>query len=131
MKMKLLKHCDWNYKEMAKILSDSGVDILILEMLVDIDHSKILLNAALETGLPVWVGLSCCINKYDDNVVGRNYNVEKVESLIFDKINAALQEISPDNFAGGISIVKESNFLGILIFFSLSIIIRILLILFK
>ena len=74
-----------NYKEMAKILSDSGVDILILEMLVDIDHSKILLNAALETGLPVWVGLSCCINKYDDNVVGRNYNVEKVESLVFDK----------------------------------------------
>jgi len=74
-----------NYKEMAKILSDSGVDILILEMLVDIDHSKILLNAALETGLPVWVGLSCCINKYDDNVVGRNYNVEKVESLILDK----------------------------------------------
>ena len=74
-----------NYKEMAKILSGSGVDIIILEMLVDIEHSKILLNAALETGLPVWVGLSCCINKYNNIVVGRNFGVEKNETLIYDK----------------------------------------------
>ena len=31
---------------MAKILLNEGVDILLLEMLLDIDHSKILLNAA-------------------------------------------------------------------------------------
>ena len=29
-----------NYKEAAKLLKDSGVDILILEQLLDIDHSK-------------------------------------------------------------------------------------------
>ena len=50
------KQEEQNYKEAAKILKEEGVDILILEMLLDIDHSKILLNAALETGLPVWVG---------------------------------------------------------------------------
>ena len=74
-----------NYKEMAKILLNEGVDILLLEMLLDIDHSKILLNAALETGLPVWVGLSCCISKHDQTIIGRNYGAEKTESLIYDK----------------------------------------------
>ena len=53
-----------NYKEAAKILKEEGVDLLILEMILDIDHSKILLNSALETGLPVWVGLSCCCLLY-------------------------------------------------------------------
>lgn len=80
-----LKTEERNYKEMGKILAGSGVDVLILELLVDIDHSKILLNAALETGLPVWVGLSCCINKYDNSIVGRNFSVEKVQSLIYDE----------------------------------------------
>ena len=70
---------------MAKILAGSGVDLLILELLVDIEHSKILLDAALETGLPVWVGLSCCRNKYDNTIVGRNFSVEKIKSLIYDE----------------------------------------------
>ena len=74
-----------NYKEAAKLLKDSGVDILILEQVLDIDHSKTLLTAALETGLPVWVGLSCCISKFDNNVIGRNFRAEKEKSLIYDE----------------------------------------------
>ena len=74
-----------NYKEAAKILKEEGVDILILEMLLDIDHSKILLNAALETDLPVWVGLSSCISKFDNSVIGRNFSAEKETSLIYDE----------------------------------------------
>jgi len=80
-----------NYKEIAKILANEGVDFLILEMILDVDHAKILLNAALETGLPVWVGLSCCVNKYNQELVGRNYNVERFDSLIYDK-NIALEK---------------------------------------
>ena len=72
-----------NYKEAAKILKEEGVDLLILEMILDIDHSKILLNSALETGLPVWVGLSCCISKFDNKVIGRNFRDEKEKSLIY------------------------------------------------
>ena len=74
-----------NYIEAANILKDSGADILLLEMLLDIDHSKMLLNAALKTGLPVWVGLSCCINKFDNTVIGRNFRAEKEKSLIYDE----------------------------------------------
>ena len=83
-----LKEEEKNYREMAKILVGEGVDFLILEMLLDIEHSKILLNVALETGLPVWVGLSCCVNKFNNEVVGRNYSVERIESLIYDKKTA-------------------------------------------
>jgi len=79
------KQEEQNYKEAAKILKEEGVDILILEMLLDIDHSKILLNAALETDLPVWVGLSSCISKFDNSVIGRNFSAEKETSLIYDE----------------------------------------------
>ena len=75
-----------NYKEQAKVLKEEGVEVLILEMLLDIDHAKILLNAALETGLPVWVGLSCCISKFDETVVGRNFRAEKERSIIYDPL---------------------------------------------
>ena len=74
-----------NYIEAANTLKNSGVDILILEMLLDIDHSQLLLNAALQTGLPVWVGLSCCVSKYDNTIVGRNFRAEKEKSLIYDE----------------------------------------------
>ena len=55
-------------------------------MILDIDHSKILLSSALETGLPVWVGLSCCISKFDNNVIGRNFRAEKEKSLFMMKV---------------------------------------------
>jgi len=45
--------------EQAVILRDAGADLLILEMMLDIDLTLITLDAALKTGLPVWVGLSC------------------------------------------------------------------------
>ena len=34
------------------------------------------------------MGLSCCVNKYNNEVVGRNYGVERIESLIYDKKTA-------------------------------------------
>ena len=81
----IFKKEEENYKEAAKILKESGADLLVLEMLLDVDHSKILLSAALETGLPVWVGLSCCDSKFDNSVIGRNFRAEKEKSLIYDE----------------------------------------------
>jgi S-methylmethionine-dependent homocysteine/selenocysteine methylase len=53
--------------EQAVILRDAGADLLILEMMLDIDLTLITLDAALKTGLPVWVGLSCEKNS-DGNI---------------------------------------------------------------
>ena len=46
-------------RELAKILADSGVDLIALEMMQDTRHAVRAMEAALETGLPVWLGLSC------------------------------------------------------------------------
>ncbi len=45
--------------EQAAIMADAGADLLMLEMMVDIERMLVTLRAARETGLPVWVGLSC------------------------------------------------------------------------
>ena len=45
--------------ELAKILADSGVDLIALEMMQDTRHAARAMEAALETGLPVWLGVSC------------------------------------------------------------------------
>ena len=47
-----------NYREMADTLAEAGCDLLVMEMLMDIEHGTRVTEAALATGLPVWVGIS-------------------------------------------------------------------------
>jgi homocysteine S-methyltransferase len=46
------------YREQARIIADAGVDLLILEMMRDVQETVRCLDAAMATGLPVWLGLS-------------------------------------------------------------------------
>ncbi len=48
-----------NYREQAEVLAASGVDVIALEMMRDIEHTSYALEAAMTTGLPVWIGFSC------------------------------------------------------------------------
>ena len=43
----------------AQIMAEAGADLIMLEMMVDQDRMEVTLDAALASGLPVWVGLSC------------------------------------------------------------------------
>ena len=56
-----------NYQEVAQTLAKSGVDLIIMEMMRDIDRSSLAISAAVETGLPVWIGTSCTLR--DDGSV--------------------------------------------------------------
>ena len=47
------------YREAAGLLADAGVDLIALEMIVETSHSARALQAALETELPVWLGVGC------------------------------------------------------------------------
>ena len=47
------------FEEQCGLLAKAGVDLLLLEMVRDIDFGCAALEAALATGLPVWVGFSC------------------------------------------------------------------------
>ena len=44
--------------EQAELLAEAGVDLIALEMCQEIDFSVAAIEAALETGLPIWIGAS-------------------------------------------------------------------------
>lgn len=46
------------FREMAELLAESGVDLLLMEMMSDPDLANPAIRAAVATGLPVWVGFS-------------------------------------------------------------------------
>ena len=48
-----------NYREQAEVLAESGSDLIVLEMMRDLDQTSYAVEAAGETGLPVWAGFSC------------------------------------------------------------------------
>lgn len=55
------------YREHAALLAEAGVDLVALEMMMDLEEAPIAVEAAVATGLPVWVGFSCRIR--DDGSV--------------------------------------------------------------
>ncbi len=52
------KYAEASYQELAEILADAGVDLIIAEMMRDIDNATMVIKAAISTGLPVWIGYS-------------------------------------------------------------------------
>src|ERR687894_2020628 len=48
-----------NYREQAEVLAESGADVIALEMMRDIEQTTYALEAAVTTGLPLWIGFSC------------------------------------------------------------------------
>ena len=48
-----------DYREQVRILAGAGVDFVVLEMFSRTVDLKAAVEAATETGLPIWVGLSC------------------------------------------------------------------------
>ncbi|MDA0994579.1 MAG: homocysteine S-methyltransferase family protein [Proteobacteria bacterium] len=47
------------YQEAAGLLADAGVDLIALEMINETVHAARAMQAALETNLPVWLGVGC------------------------------------------------------------------------
>jgi homocysteine S-methyltransferase len=47
------------YREAAGLLAGEGVDLIALEMIVETTHAARAIQAALETQLPVWLGVGC------------------------------------------------------------------------
>jgi len=50
-----------NYNEQAEIQAEAGAELIILEMMRDIDHTQIAIEAVQRVGLPLWVGYSCLL----------------------------------------------------------------------
>lgn len=58
-----------SYREQAEILAAAGADLIALEMMQDVAYTAYALEAALATGLPVWVGFSCRLEEKGERVL--------------------------------------------------------------
>ena len=58
-----------NYREIADTLAEAGCDLLLLEMMLETEHSTRLMEATIATGLPVWTGISAS-READSRMVG-------------------------------------------------------------
>lgn len=47
-----------SYQELADVLAQAGVDLIIVEMMRDVDNASVVIKAAVATGLPVLIGYS-------------------------------------------------------------------------
>ena len=61
------------YREQAEILAAAGVDLLALEMMQEPEIAIPAIEAAVDTGLPVWVGCSCRRGGDDERLVFFDY----------------------------------------------------------
>jgi len=58
-----------SYREQAENLAEAGADLIILEMMMDVEHTAVAIEAAAVTGLPVWVGFSCRPSEDGERIV--------------------------------------------------------------
>ena len=73
-----------NYQEVAQTLAKSGVDLILMEMMTDIDRSSLAISAAVETGLPVWIGTSCTLRDDGSASVWNQHSEEPATRLSLD-----------------------------------------------
>ena len=71
-----------SYREAIQIQIDAGVDLIALEMMEDTQHAARAMQAAVESGLPVWLGVSC--KKTDD---GRLVGFGRQDTLLAEVLD--------------------------------------------
>ena len=116
---------DATYWEQAELLAERGVDLIICEMMQDPDLSRPAVDAALATGLPVWLGLSAA--RADDGSLGTVDHRElpfehSAESLIVDGVgvvavmHTAVNDVDPaldavaHHWSGPTGVYPESGY---------------------
>jgi S-methylmethionine-dependent homocysteine/selenocysteine methylase len=66
-----------HYREIAELLADAGCDLIIAEMMMLPGHAEAVVEAAVASGLPVWIGFSVRIAPdgrvvmFDDDPAGQ------------------------------------------------------------
>jgi S-methylmethionine-dependent homocysteine/selenocysteine methylase len=71
-----------SYREAARIQVEAGADLIALEMLEDTEHAPLAFQAAQETGVPIWLGLSCKRRKSDHRLTSFGYDDLEFEDVL-------------------------------------------------
>ena len=61
------------YRELAYSLAEGGVDLIALEMMEDTRHAAMAMQAAVEVGLPIWLGVSSRLAADGQTLVGFDF----------------------------------------------------------
>lgn len=115
-----------DFREQAELLAEAGVDLIALEMINAAGYGRAAMQAAAETGLPVWLGISPA--RLDDGTLGTlpelgdGDSFEDLLSVLVDPALAAItvmharSEVAPDaieiirgHFAGPIGVYAETG----------------------
>jgi len=118
--------CLADFREQARLLAEAGVDLIALEMIDAKGYGRAAVQAATETGLPVWLGISPA--RLDDGTLGTLPELgdgDSFEDLLTDLLHPALAavtvmhakpEVSLDaievirrHFAGPIGVYAETG----------------------
>jgi homocysteine S-methyltransferase len=83
-----------SYTDQAQMLADLGVDIIALEMIQDSRHGGWALDAAIATGLPVWLGIACRLNQHGEEVVCFDQPDTTLDALLEELLDRAPQRVS-------------------------------------
>jgi S-methylmethionine-dependent homocysteine/selenocysteine methylase len=71
-----------SYAEQAGLLAEAGADLLLLEMMRDVEYSRLAVECALATGLPVWIGFTCRRTEEGEIVLrGRDVEVPLADAV--------------------------------------------------
>ena len=113
------------FRAKAELLADTGVDLIVMEMMRDLDLSKWATEEAVKTGLPVWVGMSCerdsegrlvgfgrheyAFEDIIDGLVSLGGTVAAIMHSSLDDTDAALPLLR-DRWDGPIAIYPESGY---------------------
>jgi S-methylmethionine-dependent homocysteine/selenocysteine methylase len=96
----------------AKGLKEAGVDLIVMEMMRDADYAVMACEAAIATGLPVWIGIA--VEKRDD---GQLTGFGRSDQLFTDMAPAlsalkpdviSIMHSSPEDTGPAIEILKKS-----------------------
>jgi S-methylmethionine-dependent homocysteine/selenocysteine methylase len=84
-----------DFREQAQLLAEGGADLIALEMIGAKGYGRAALQAAAETGLPVWLGISPA--RREDGTVGILADLgggESLEELLADLAGPALAAVT-------------------------------------
>ncbi len=96
----------------AKGLKDAGVDLIMMEMMRDADYAVLACEAALATGLPVWIGIA--VEKRADGQLTGFGRADQLLSAIAPALAALKPDVisimhsSPEDTGLAIEILKKS-----------------------
>jgi homocysteine S-methyltransferase len=105
------------FTEQAEVLAKAGCDLIALEMMMTPERAKPALEAALATGLPVWIGVSC--RRRDGSMVTFDYEEQPLDAVLDSLLPLGGQAVTVmhslvEDTGPGLEAVKRKGWTGYL-----------------